>query len=173
MNHYVLSLIVNNEINVISRISGLLARKGYHVSCLSMREAEDPSLSRMTFVLQGDEHTLNQAKRQLCKLVDVITVVEMKIQTSIRRELALVKVKAGPTDRVFIGETAKFFRAKIVDVAEETLIVEITGDDGKISAFIKLMEPYGIVEVVRTGLAALERGNEVPNCYKEAHKKVQ
>ena len=160
MNRYVLSVLVENNPGVLSRVSGLFSRRGYNIDSLSVRETEEPTVSRMTIVVRGDSYILSQVKKQLNKLIDVIKVVELETNHSVFRELALIKIKAGPTDRVFIGETSDIFRAKIVDVSEEALTIEITGDEGKISAFIELMEPYGIKEIARTGLTALERGNK-------------
>lgn len=160
MNRHVLSVLVENQSGVLSRVSGLFSRRGYNIDSLSVGETEDPKVSRMTIVVRGDDYILEQIKKQLNKLIDVIKIVELDAHQSVFRELALIKVKTGMANRASIIEIVDIFRAKIVDVANETLTVEMTGDEGKIEAFINLMEPYGIAEIVRTGLTALERGNK-------------
>jgi acetolactate synthase-1/3 small subunit len=156
----VLSVLVENQSGVLSRVSGLFSRRGYNIDSLSVGETEDPKVSRMTIVVRGDDYILEQIKKQLNKLIDVIKIIELKNDQSIFRELAMIKVKAEGSSRASIIEIVGIFRAKIVDVANETLTVEMTGDEGKIEAFINLMKPYGIKEIVRTGLTALERGNK-------------
>lgn len=160
MNRHVLSVLVENQSGVLSRVSGLFSRRGYNIDSLSVGETEDPKVSRMTIVLRGDDYILEQIKKQLNKLIDVIKIIELKPDKSIFRELAMIKVRSEGTSRASIIEIVGIFRAKIVDVANETLTVEMTGDEGKIEAFINLMKPYGIKEIVRTGLTALERGNK-------------
>ncbi len=160
MNRHVLSVLVENQSGVLSRVSGLFSRRGYNIGSLSVGETEDPKVSRMTIVVRGDDYILEQIKKQLNKLIDVIKIIELKNDQSIFRELAMIKVKAEGSSRASIIEIVGIFRAKIVDVANETLTVEMTGDEGKIEAFINLMKPYGIKEIVRTGLTALERGNK-------------
>ena len=160
MNRHVLSVLVENQSGVLSRVSGLFSRRGYNIDSLSVGETEDPKISRMTIGVRGDDYILEQIKKQLNKLIDVIKIIELESNQSVLRELALIKVKAEGTSRASIIEMVDIFRAKIVDVADLTLTVEMTGDEGKIEAFIHLMEPYGIREIVRTGLTALERGNK-------------
>lgn len=160
MNRHVLSVLVENQSGVLSRVSGLFSRRGYNIDSLSVGETEDPKVSRMTIVVRGDDYILEQIKKQLNKLIDVIKIIELKSDQSIFRELAMIKVKAEGNTRAHIIEIVGIFRAKIVDVANETMTVEMTGDEGKIEAFINLMKPYGIKEIVRTGLTALERGNK-------------
>jgi len=160
VNRHVLSVLVENQSGVLSRVSGLFSRRGYNIDSLSVGETEDPKVSRMTIVVRGDDYILEQIKKQLNKLIDVIKIIELKNDQSIFRELAMIKVKAEGSSRASIIEIVGIFRAKIVDVANETLTVEMTGDEGKIEAFINLMKPYGIKEIVRTGLTALERGNK-------------
>jgi len=159
MNRHVLSVLVENHSGVLSRISGLFSRRGYNIDSLSVSETEDHDISRMTIVVRENDNIFNQVKKQLNKLIDVIKITELNPDNSVFRELALIKVNAKPVDRASIGETVDIFRGKIVDVASKTLTVEITGDGDKIYAFIELMRPYGIKEIVRTGLTALERGN--------------
>jgi len=159
MNRHVLSVLVENQSGVLSRVSGLFSRRGYNIDSLSVGETEDPKVSRMTIVVRGDDYILEQIKKQLNKLIDVIKIVELDPQQSVFRELAMIKVNTTMETRASIIEIVSIFRANIVDVSNETLTVEMTGDESKIEAFISLMNNYGIVEVVRTGLAAIERGS--------------
>ena len=160
MGKYVLSVLVENHSGVLSRISGLFSRRGYNIDSLSVGVTEDPKVSRMTIVTASDEYTLEQIKKQLNKLVDVIKILELKEETSIYRELAMIKIKATKESRAEIIEIANIFRAHIVDVASDSLIIEATGDQGKISALTSMVEPYGIKEIIRTGLTALQRGDK-------------
>lgn len=159
MNRHVLSVLVENQSGVLSRVSGLFSRRGYNIDSLSVGETEDPKVSRMTIVVQGDSYILEQIKKQLNKLIDVIKIVEMNTQQSVFRELALIKINTTMENRASVIEIVSIFRANIVDVANDTLTVEMTGDESKIDAFINLMQSYGIAEIVRTGLTAIERGN--------------
>ena len=159
MNRHVLSVLVENQSGVLSRVSGLFSRRGYNIDSLSVGETEDPKVSRMTIVVRGDDYILEQIKKQLNKLIDVIKIVELDPQQSVFRELAMIKVNTTMETRASIIEIVSIFRANIVDVSNETLTVEMTGDESKIEAFISLMNNYGIVEVARTGLAAIERGS--------------
>lgn len=160
MNRHVLSVLVENQSGVLSRISGLFSRRGYNIDSLTVGETEDTKTSRMTIVVRGDDYILEQIKKQLNKLIDVIKIIELKQSQAVFRELALIKVDAPPNSRASIISTIDIFRAKVVDVAKESLTAEITGDQSKVDAFIELMSPYGIREIVRTGLTALERGNK-------------
>lgn len=160
MKKHVLSVLVENHSGVLSRISGLFSRRGYNIDSLSVGETEDPTVSRMTIVADADESTLEQIKKQLNKLIDVITIVELKEETAIYRELALIKITADKKNRAEIIEIANIFRAHIVDVAAESLVIEATGDQGKITALTSMLEPYGIKEIIRTGLTALQRGEK-------------
>lgn len=158
MKKYVLSVLVENHSGVLSRVSGLFSRRGYNIDSLSVGETEDSKVSRMTIVTSADEQTLEQIKKQLNKLIDVIKVVELKESSAVYRELVLIKVRTPKEVRAEIIEIANIFRAHIVDVGNESVIVEATGDQGKIEALTNMLEPYGIKAVVRTGLTALERG---------------
>jgi acetolactate synthase-1/3 small subunit len=160
MNRHVLSVLVENQSGVLSRVSGLFSRRGYNIDSLSVGETEDPKVSRMTIVVSGDDYILEQIKKQLNKLIDVIKIVELDAEKSVFRELAMIKVNTTMETRASIIEIVSIFRANIVDVSNETLTVEMTGDESKIEAFINLMNNYGIAEVVRTGLTAIERGNK-------------
>lgn len=160
MKKHVLSVLVENHSGVLSRVSGLFSRRGYNIDSLSVGETEDPKISRMTIVADADGYTLEQIKKQLNKLVDVIKIIELKEDHAIYRELALIKIAASKENRAEIIEIANIFRAHIVDVASESVVIEATGDQGKISALSNMLEPYGIKEVIRTGLTALERGEK-------------
>lgn len=161
MGKYILSVLVENHSGVLSKISGLFTRRGYNIDSLTVSITEDPSISRMTIVLRGDAQITEQIVKQLNKLVDVIKVLEINSEKSISRELALIKVTADKNTRSLITETVNIFRCNIVDMDAKSMIIEITGDEEKVSAFIELMKPYGIKEVVRTGLAVLQRGAEI------------
>lgn len=159
MKEYVISALVENRSGVLSRIAGLFSRRGYNIDSLSVGETDDPTISRMTIVTRADRQMQEQIKKQLNKLVDVIKIVELKEETSIYRELALIKVKADKKVRAEIVEIANIFRSHIVDVSNESLVIEATGDVAKISALTEMLEPYGVKEIIRTGLTALERGD--------------
>lgn len=156
---HVLSVLVRNSAGVLSRVSGLFSRRGYNIDSLTVGRTEDATISRMTITLTGDDDVLEQVKKQLDKLEDVIKVVYISPKNSIIRELVLIKVKAEAENRAAINEVVKIFRCKIIDVSIETLTIELTGDENKIAALIKLMEQYGIKEMVRTGVTALQRGD--------------
>lgn len=160
MEKHVLSVLVKNSSGVLSRVSGLFSRRGYNIDSLTVGRTEDPDFSRMTITLAEDEDMLEQVKKQLDKLEDVIRVVHLKEDDFIYRELVLVKVRANAENRSAINETVKIFRSKIVDLSSNTLTIELTGDEKKISALIGLMSEYGIEEVVRTGVTALQRGDK-------------
>jgi len=158
MKRYVISVLVENHSGVLSRVSGLFSRRGYNIDSLTVGVTEDPELSRMTIVVRGDEYILEQIEKQLAKLVEVVSIKQCDSSATVVRELALIKVKAEGTSRVGVIETANIFRARIVDVAVDSLIIEATGSEEKIASFIRLLEPFGIKELVRTGLTAMERG---------------
>lgn len=160
MEKHVLSALVKNSSGVLSRVSGLFSRRGYNIDSLTVGRTEDPSISRMTITLMGDDNVLEQVKKQLNKLEDVVRVIDFKANESVYRELVLIKVKANAENRAAINETVKIFRSKIIDLSSDTLTIELTGDEDKISALINLMEEYGIEELVRTGVTALQRGEK-------------
>ena len=160
MEKHVLSALVKNSSGVLSRVSGLFSRRGYNIDSLTVGRTEDPSISRMTITVMGDDNVLEQVKKQLNKLEDVVSVVDFKANESVYRELVLIKVKANAENRATINETVKIFRSKIIDLSTDTLTIELTGDEDKISALISLMEEYGIEELVRTGVTALQRGEK-------------
>ena len=155
---HVLSAVVQNVPGVLAHISGMLASRGYNIDSLAVGETEIPNLSRMTFVIVGDDGVLEQIRKQLEKIVTVVKVVDISSQDFVERDLMLIKVKAAGGGRSEIRELAEIFRGRIVDVANEEVIVEISGKENKIESFIDLMRPFGIVELVRTGRIAMVRG---------------
>ena len=159
MRKMVLSILVDNTAGVLSRVSGLFSRRGYNIDSLSVGETEDPQYSRMTVVAYGDDQILEQIVKQLNKLEDVKEIKVLGPEESVCRELVLVKVSSTPEERQSIIAIANIFRAKIVDVAKESLIIELTGNQAKISAFINLLEGFKIKELVRTGITGLSRGS--------------
>ena len=160
MDRHVLSVLVKNSSGVLTRVAGLFARRGFNIDSLTVGRTENVFVSRMTIALMGDEEILDQVIKQLNKLEDVQRVVELYPEQSVYRELVLIKVKATAENRAAINEVVKIFRSKIIDVSHNTVTIELTGDDSKINALIELMEDYGIVEIVRTGIAGLERGDK-------------
>ena len=164
---HVLSVLVKNSSGVLSRVAGLFSRRGYNIDSLTVGRTENEKISRMTITLMGNDDVLEQVKKQLNKLEDVIKVINLKADDSVYRELVLIKVKADADKRAAINEIVKIFRSKIIDLSIDTLTIELTGDENKISALIKLMEEYGIQEMVRTGVTALERGDKTIRCYDE------
>ncbi len=160
MQKKVFQLLVDNTSGVLSRISGLFSRRGYNIESITAGVTADPRFTRITIVTSGDDEILDQIEKQVAKLVDVRDIKELKPEDSVYRELALIKVRANPTERQGVISIADIFRAKIIDVAPESLIVELTGNQDKIQAFISLLEGYEILELARTGLAGLGRGIE-------------
>lgn len=159
MTHrHILSVTVRDRPGVLLRIAGLFARRGYNIESLSVAQTEKPGLSRTTFVVTGEDATIEQVEKQLQKLIDVISVIDHSGSSFVDRELMLIKVAVRtPEDRVEIRQIAQDFRARIVDVARSALIFEVTGNANKMDAFIAQMRQYGIVELIRTGMVALER----------------
>lgn len=157
MDKYVLSLLVEDQPGVTSRISGLFTRRGYNIESFSSGSTELPGMTRITLVVKGDPEVLEQIQKQLKKLIDVVSIKELKPALSVYRELALIKVNTDEKTRASILEVVEIFRGKVIDVATDCVILEVTGEHNKIEAFIELMEPYGIREIVRTGLTALGR----------------
>lgn len=159
MKKMVLSMLVDNTAGVLSRVAGLFSRRGYNIDSLTVGETQDPAYSRMTVVVSGDDQILEQIRKQLSKLEDVREIRELLPDESVCRELILVKVQSSVEDRQAIISVADIFRAKIVDVAFESLMIELTGNQAKIEAFIKLLEGFTIIEIVRTGITGLARGS--------------
>jgi acetolactate synthase-1/3 small subunit len=155
---HVLSAVVQNVPGVLAHISGMLASRGYNIDSLAVGETENPNLSRMTFVVVGDDKVLEQARKQLEKIVTIVHVEDVSSQNHVERDLMLVKVRATPANvRSEIRELVEIFRGKVVDVGAESLMIEISGREQKIEAFIDRMRPYGIIELVRSGRIAMVR----------------
>ncbi len=155
---HVLSAVVQNVPGVLAHISGMLASRGYNIDSLAVGETENPNLSRMTFVVVGDDRVLDQVRKQLEKIVTVVEVTDVSSRNFVERDLMLLKVKAPPGgQRSEIRELVEIFRGKIVDVGAEELMIEISGREHKIEAFIERMRVYGIIELVRSGLIAMVR----------------
>lgn len=154
------SALVNNNAGVLSRITGLFSRRGYNIDSITAGVTSDPRFTRITIVTSGDEEILDQIEKQVSKLVDVRDVRELKPDKSVYRELCLIKVKSSPEKRQGVIAVADIFRAKIIDVNVDSLIVELTGTQSKIEAFIGLLADYEILEIARTGIAGLARGTE-------------
>lgn len=159
MRKMVLSILVDNTSGVLSRVAGLFSRRGYNIDSLTVGETENHAFSRMTVVVNGDDIILEQIRKQLAKLEDVIEIKELKDQESVCRELVLVKVEANQEQRQAVIAVAGIFRANIVDVAQDSLMIELTGNQAKIDAFINLLEGFTIRELVRTGITGLTRGS--------------
>lgn len=155
---HVISAVVQNVPGVLAHISGMLASRGYNIDSLAVGETEDTTLSRMTFVVVGDDRVLEQVRRQLEKIVTVVNVDDISSQDYVERDLMLIKVRASSVKRREIRELSDIFRGRIVDVAKDQVIVEISGPEKKIEAFIDMMRPYGIIELARTGRIAMVRG---------------
>lgn len=158
MERYTLSVLVENHPGVLSRVVGLFSRRGFNIHSLSVGTTQDSTVSRITIEVNGDATTVEQISKQLSKLVDVIKIKTLRDHEIVKRGLALIKVKVGPKTRSEVIEITSVFRANIVDLSPSTLTAEITGNNSKIKAFIDLLEPYGIEEISRTGMTALERG---------------
>lgn len=157
---HTLAVLVENKSGVLFRVASLFSRRGYNIDSLAVGVTEDPEISRMTIVVHGDDHVLEQVTKQLNKLVDVIKVSDIGGDETVERELALIKVSADVDTRAEIIQIANIFRARIVDVAPKSMTVEVTGDEGKVQAIEKLLRQFGIKEMVRTGKIALARGSK-------------
>lgn len=154
---HILGVLVHNHAGVLSKVSGLFARRGYNIDSLAVGTTRDPDVSRITIMTTGDGDTLEQILKQLNKLIDVVKVTDVS-SDSVKRELVLVKVKAPAASRGEIIEVANIFRANIVDVSVDMMTIEATGPEDKVNALIKMLKPYGILELVRTGTIAIQRG---------------
>ncbi len=159
MARHTLSVLVNNHMGVLSRVSGLFSRRGYNIESLSVGETENKEVSRMTIMVDCEDEVFIQIKNQLRKLMDVLTISDLAEDQSIRRELALIKIDAAMEKRSQILEIINIFRAHVIDVTKTSLILEITGDHSKVSAIISMLDEYGIKEVIRTGITAIARGD--------------
>ena len=155
---HTIAVLVENKFGVLSRVAGLFSARGYNIESLSVGETLDPTVSRMTLVVRGDEFVIEQVMKQLHKLIDVIKVSDLTDDSHVERELVLIRVNAEPQHRAEVLRTADIFRAKVIDVTALSFTLEATGDEGKLDAFIELLRPMGIQEIVRTGKVAIARG---------------
>ena len=170
---HTISVLVENKFGVLSRVAGLFSARGYNIESLSVGETLDESVSRMTIVVRGDEFVIEQVTKQLHKLIDVIKVSDLTDDSHVERELVLVRVNAEPQLRAEILRTADIFRAKVIDVTPTSFTLEATGDEGKLEAFLELLRPMGIQEVVRTGKVAIARGPKTRTRRSEPPKKTR
>jgi acetolactate synthase-1/3 small subunit len=155
---HTIAVLVENKFGVLSRVAGLFSARGYNIESMSVGETLDPTVSRMTLVVRGDEFVMEQVMKQLHKLIDVIKVNDLTDDSHVERELVLVRVNAEPQHRAEILRVADIFRARVVDVTPTSFVLEATGDEGKIEALLELLRPMGVQEVVRTGKVAITRG---------------
>ncbi|MEU7797752.1 acetolactate synthase small subunit [Micromonospora arborensis] len=159
MTMHTLSVLVENKPGVLARVSGLFSRRGFNIDSLAVGETENPDVSRITIVVNAESSPLEQVTKQLNKLVNVLKIVELDPQVSVARELLLVKVRADRSARSQVLETVNLFRARVVDVAPDTLTIEATGTPDKLDALLRDLESYGIKEMVQSGLVAIGRGS--------------
>lgn len=159
MTKHTISVLVNDQPGVLQRVSGLFGRRGFNIESITVGQSEETGLSRMVIVTLGDQHTLEQIEKQLYKLIDVIKVVDLGSKPMVARELALIKVSADPSERPEIMGVVETFRASVVDIGTNSILVQVVGDTEKIDAMIELLKPYGIKELSRTGVTAMVRGN--------------
>lgn len=160
MSQHVLSLLVEDKPGLLTRVAGLFARRGFNITSLAVGPTEIAGLSRITVVVDVEELPLEQVTKQLNKLVNVIKIVELDPDQAVQREHLLIKVKVDNTSRSQILEAVTLFRARVVDVATDALVIEVTGDSGKVQAFLRVLEPYGIREIAQSGLLAIGRGSK-------------
>jgi len=158
MTKHTLSVLVENKPGVLARVAGLFSRRGFNIESLAVGPTEHPDISRMTIVVGVDELPLEQVTKQLNKLINVIKIVELEPTSAVQRELLLVKVRADATVRSQVLETVQLFRAKVVDVSPEALTIEATGTGDKLDALLRMLEPYGLREMVQSGMVAIGRG---------------
>ncbi len=160
MSTHVLSLLVEDKPGLLTRVAGLFARRGFNIESLAVGVTEVPGLSRITVVVDVDELPLEQVTKQLNKLINVIKIVELDQTQSVQREHLLVKVRVDNATRSQVLEAVNLFRARVVDVSTDALVIEVTGDSGKTTAFLRVLEPYGIKEIAQSGLLAIGRGGK-------------
>lgn len=160
MAKHTLSVLVENHAGVLSRVAGLFSRRGFNIDSLAVGVTENPDISRMTIVVDGDEYIVEQVSKQLNKLVDIIKIKNLDDVESVSRELALIKVSATASNRAEIVQLVEIFRAKIVDVSKSTLTIEVSGGNEKVGALEEMLKQFGIKEIVRTGAIAIERGSK-------------
>jgi acetolactate synthase-1/3 small subunit len=155
---HTLSVLVENKPGVLTRVAGLFARRGFNIDSLVVAETEDPAVSRMTITVDEQDQSIEQLTKQLHKLINVLKITSLDPDASVERELLLIKVRAGARSRAEIMQIVEIFRAKIVDVSSDVLLIEMTGTREKVSAFMELLDPFGVVELMRTGRLAMSRG---------------
>jgi acetolactate synthase-1/3 small subunit len=160
MTHHVLSLIVEDKPGLLTRVAGLFARRGFNIESLAVGASEIEGLSRITVAVDVEDAPLEQVTKQLNKLVNVIKIVELDPTQSVQREHLLIKVRVDNSNRSQILEAVTLFRARVVDVATDALVIEVTGDSGKVQALLRVLEPYGIKEIAQSGLLAIGRGGK-------------
>ncbi|NLI81162.1 MAG: acetolactate synthase small subunit [Deltaproteobacteria bacterium] len=158
---HTLSVLVENKPGVLVRVAGLFSRRGFNIDSLTVGRTENPDVSRMTIVVDGDDRFIEQVTKQLHKLIDVIKISDISAEEYVDRDLVLIKVAAEPSQRVEIMQMAGVFRARVVDLGRKTITLECTGHEGKINAFEESLRPYGIKELVRTGKVAMLRGSKL------------
>lgn len=156
--NYILSVLVENHAGVLSRVVGLFTRRGYNINSLSVGTTQDESISRITIEVKGDEQIIEQISKQVSKMVEVLKIKVLREDELVCRELALIKVRSTPKTRGEIMEITSIFRSNIVDVSQNTLTIEMSGNQKKLNAFLSMVEPYGVEEISRTGITAIERG---------------
>jgi acetolactate synthase I/III small subunit len=159
MSRHTLSVLVENKPGVLARIAALFSRRGFNIDSLAVGPTEHPEISRMTVVVEVDALPLEQVTKQLNKLIEVLKVVELEPTASVQREILLVKVRTDIHSRSHVLETVQLFRAKVVDVASDTLTIEVTGNRDKLAAFLEVIEPFGVKELVQSGMVAIGRGS--------------
>lgn len=157
-NHHTLVALVEDRPGVLTRVASMFRRRGFNIASLAVGRSEQPGLSRMTFVVNGDENTVSQVIKQLDKLIEVLRVSNITSEKIVARELTLIKVRSTPSSRSEIIQIVNLFRANIVDVGSQSMVIEITGEEDKINALYNLLQPFGILEMLRTGVVAMVRG---------------
>jgi len=156
---HTLAALVENHPGVLTRVAGLFARRAYNIDSLSVCQTDDPELSRMTIVVHGDDQVIEQVRNQLNKLVIVHSVTDLTAESVVDRELALIRVQVSPETRAEVLQTVDIFRGRVVDMGRTNLTVELTGDVGKINAFVRAIRPFGLLELVRTGKIVIRRSD--------------
>ena len=157
-NYHTITALVEDKPGVLARVAGLFRRRGFNIASLAVGQSEQPGLSRMVFVVDGDQYTVDQATKQLDKLIEIVRVSDITHEEIVSRELAMIKVRTTSSTRAEIIEVVELFRANVVDVGSQTLVIEVTGEEEKINALINLLEPFAILEMMRTGRVAMVRG---------------
>ena len=158
VDYHTITALVEDKPGVLARVAGLFRRRGFNIASLAVGQSEQPGLSRMVFVVDGDQDTVDQATKQLDKLIEIVRVSDITHEEMVSRELAMIKVRTTSSTRAEIIEVVQLFRANVVDVGSQTLVIEVTGEEEKINALINLLEPFGILEMMRTGRVAMVRG---------------